>query len=45
MVFPIILGKGMRLFQDGVAAEMKLVDTKTFESGVAVLTYAPASGK
>lgn len=45
MVFPVVVGKGKKLFQEGVTAEMKLVDTKTFESGVAVLTYAPASGK
>lgn len=43
MMFPIVVGKGKRLFEHGKTAEMKLVDTKTFDSGVAVLTYAPAS--
>ena len=41
MVFPIIWGKGKRLFGDGAQASLKLVDTKTFGSGVMTHTYQP----
>ncbi len=39
MVFPVILGTGKRLFQEGGSTPLKLVDTKTFRTGVVVLTY------
>jgi dihydrofolate reductase len=40
MVFPIVVGSGMRLFPEGTEKKvLKLVDTKTFSSGVVVLTY------
>ena len=41
MVFPVILGSGMRLFPDGIADKIDLeaVDTQSFASGVAVHTY------
>jgi dihydrofolate reductase len=42
-VFPVVLGKGKRLFADGaVPAALKLVKTKTFGTGVAVHTYERA---
>jgi dihydrofolate reductase len=42
MVHPIILGSGKRLFREGYdTTALKLVDTKTFSSGVVVLTYQP----
>lgn len=42
MVYPVMLGSGKRLFRDGGdAATLALVDTKTFDKGVVVLTYAP----
>ncbi|OAB45266.1 dihydrofolate reductase family protein [Paenibacillus glacialis] len=40
MVFPIVIGNGKRLFADKIDEKVfKLVDTKTFSSGVVVLTY------
>lgn len=43
MVFPIVLGSGKRIFQDASDIKsLKLVDSKTFRSGVVVLTYEPA---
>ncbi|MGI8689846.1 MAG: dihydrofolate reductase family protein [Thermomicrobiales bacterium] len=43
MVHPIILGSGKRLFREGSDTKtLKLVETKTFSSGVVVLTYQPA---
>jgi dihydrofolate reductase len=41
MIFPIIWGKGKRLFPDGDTASLKLIDTKTFGSGVMTHTYQP----
>jgi dihydrofolate reductase len=41
LVFPIILGKGQRLFQEGTAEQkLKLIDSRAFTSGATVLTYA-----
>jgi len=43
MVFPIVLGTGKRIFDDGTAATtLKLTDSKTVGDGVAILTYAKA---
>jgi dihydrofolate reductase len=40
MIFPIIVGSGKRLFQEGSKQKaLKLVETQTFSSGVVVLTY------
>jgi dihydrofolate reductase len=42
MVFPIVVGRGKRLFEDGGGTTvLKLAETKTFDSGVVVLTYEP----
>ena len=42
MVHPIVVGGGKRLFQDGAGdTTLKLMDTKTFSTGIIVLTYAP----
>lgn len=43
MVFPVVLGSGQRLFQDGKEARaLKLNEARTFNSGVVVLSYQPA---
>ena len=43
MVFPVVLGSGKRLFHHATdIAHLQLVDARTFESGVTVLTYRPA---
>jgi dihydrofolate reductase len=40
MVHPIVLGSGQRLFEDGGNQKaLKLVDSKTFGTGVLYLTY------
>jgi dihydrofolate reductase len=42
MVHPIVVGKGKRLFRDGIGKKaLRLVDTKNFSSGIVVLTYQP----
>lgn len=46
MVYPLVRGSGKRLFQDGgEVAELKLVETKTFSSGLVVLTYRPDNAR
>jgi dihydrofolate reductase len=39
-VYPVVLGKGRRFFEDGVARmNLDLVDTTVIPPGVAILTY------
>ena len=46
MVFPIVVGSGQRLFEDGSDTKiMSLADTETLGSGVVVLSYSPAVGE
>jgi dihydrofolate reductase len=43
MVFPVVLGKGKRLFGDpGAKKTLRLVDSKAVGDGVLILTYAGA---
>lgn len=39
LVYPVILGAGKRLFREGQQAKLKLVESKTFSTGVVALTY------
>ena len=42
MIYPVVVGKGQRLFTDGVGAgAVKLVKSEITGSGVAILTYQP----
>jgi dihydrofolate reductase len=42
LIFPVILGKGKRLFGDGaIPAGLKLVKSKTYPTGVIVANYKP----
>jgi dihydrofolate reductase len=42
LVYPVVLGKGQRLFEDGSMATLKLVDSAPLGSGVVALRYEPA---
>jgi dihydrofolate reductase len=43
LIYPVVLGKGKRLFREGnVPAALRLVDSKTTSTGVAVHTYQSA---
>lgn len=43
MIFPVVLGSGKHLFRDGRdTTHLRLVDTRTFGSGVVVHTYQPS---
>jgi class 3 adenylate cyclase/dihydrofolate reductase len=42
LVYPVILGSGKHLFRDGIDLHhLRLVDSRTFSSGVVLLTYRP----
>ena len=42
-IHPVVLGRGKRLFEDGIAkTELKLVRTTELANDVLVLTYRPA---
>jgi dihydrofolate reductase len=45
LVYPVVVGKGKRLFQEGSAAKLKLVKSQAFSSGVVALIYQPAKGE
>ena len=41
LVYPLILGSGMRLLNDGDSASLKLAEARSFSSGVVLLHYQP----
>lgn len=43
-VYPIILGRGRRLFSEGIDNKLQLTDTRTFRSGIVLLTYRTKQG-
>jgi dihydrofolate reductase len=44
-IFPLLLGRGKRLFGDGVTpGGLRLVDSTTSTTGVVIATYKPAGG-
>jgi dihydrofolate reductase len=42
LVYPIVLGRGQKLFAEGAATTLRLVKSEIFSSGVAALTYQTA---
>ncbi len=41
LVYPVVLGSGKRVFPDGFYSRLKLVESRTFPSGVVLLRYEP----
>ena len=41
LVYPVVLGKGRRLFSEETTATLKLVEARSLSSGVAALIYEP----
>jgi dihydrofolate reductase len=41
LVYPVVVGKGKHLFLDGSSVALKLVETKSYKSGVIGLIYEP----
>ncbi len=42
LIYPVVIGKGKRLFQEGTATTLKLLEVRSLSSGVAALVYEPA---
>jgi dihydrofolate reductase len=42
LIYPVVVGSGKRFFKENATAKLKVVDTKTFASGVIALVYQPA---
>jgi dihydrofolate reductase len=41
LVYPVVLGKGKRLFKESIPATLKLLGSQSFSSGVVALVYEP----
>lgn len=41
LVFPVVLGNGKRVFPDGFYAGLKLIEIRSFPSGVVLMRYQP----
>lgn len=39
LVYPVLLGEGKKLFKDGFTNRLKLLECRSFDSGVALLRY------
>jgi dihydrofolate reductase len=44
LVYPLVLGHGKRLFDGSSTANLKLVESKAFSTGVVKVVYQPATG-
>lgn len=44
LIFPLVLGSGLRLFPGGVRAPLKLVESTTTTTGVVIARYLPVLG-
>lgn len=42
LVYPVVVGNGKRLFQEGATATLTLLESQSFSSGVVSLVYQPA---
>jgi dihydrofolate reductase len=43
LIHPLVLGSGRRMFNEGCAAPLRLIDSKTTTKGVVIATYQPAA--
>ena len=43
LIYPVILGSGLRLFKEGVKANLKLISADAFKTGVVSMRYEPGS--
>jgi dihydrofolate reductase len=44
LVYPLTLGSGKRVFPDDVRVDLKLIETKTFPTGVVLMRYEVNNG-
>ncbi|WP_318780823.1 dihydrofolate reductase family protein [Dendronalium phyllosphericum] len=41
LVYPVVVGKGKHLFQEGTTVTLKLLESQSFSSSVAALVFEP----
>ncbi len=41
LVYPVVVGKGKRLFREGIPATLRLLESQAFSSGVVAVVYEP----
>ena len=41
LVYPVVVGRGKRLFNEGTSATLKLIESQSFSSGVVAIVYEP----
>jgi dihydrofolate reductase len=41
LVYPVVLGSGKQLFAEGVRLNLRLIESRSFPSGVVLMRYAP----
>lgn len=41
LIYPVVVGTGKRLFQEGATATLKLLESQSFSTGVVALIYEP----
>jgi dihydrofolate reductase len=41
LIYPMLLGKGLRLFESGATARLKVVESKTHDNGALQVSYEP----
>jgi dihydrofolate reductase len=41
LVYPLVLGGGKKLFPDGVRVNLRLIESRSFPSGVVLMRYVP----
>ena len=44
LVYPVMLGSGLKLFDEGTTAKLKLVEARPFASGVVAMIYERGEG-
>ena len=45
LVYPVVLGRGKRLFNEGAIVALNVTGAKAFSSGGVLLTYHPAANQ
>jgi dihydrofolate reductase len=45
LIHPLLLGSGTRMFPDGAASDLELVESVTTATGVIIATYVPATAR
>jgi dihydrofolate reductase len=44
LVYPLVLGGGKKVFADGTQANLRLIETRSFPTGVTYMRYAVERG-